>query len=794
MTGALKRAFLRLSRGLGLFRIAGWITGSRLRILCYHSFGAGEESAFHPKLFIDAGTFRRRLGWLAAHRYPVLPLGRAVEALERGALPPRATVITIDDGFVGVRTHGWPLLREFGFPATLYVTTHYIEHDAPVFDVTIQYMLWKTTRAEADLGGLGLPAAYDRPVSLAPAGARAEAARAIIALGEAMGEEGERSRLAKSIGERLGVDYDAVGRQRVYSLMRARELGEVAAAGLDVQLHSHSHEFPVEAAPRELAANRAVLEPLLGRRLDHFCYPSGRWSPAHWPSLERDGIRSATTCDAGLNGRETPRLALRRFLDGENIHQLEFEAEMSGFKDLLRAPLAWLRPGMRVLLLTSLAAMPAAPAPAQTAAPAPASLAVTEATLDNGLRVLVQDDPRSPIVAVQLFYRVGSRNERPGATGLAHFLEHMMFKGTATHGRGELGRLIEQNGGRDNAFTTQDLTGYYTNIAADRLDLVLRLEADRMRNLLLDPAEIESERKVVMEERRMRSEDDPDGLLWEAMLSLAFKAHPYGWPIIGWMSDIARIERTELRAFYDTYYVPNNAVLVIVGDVRPAEALALVRRHFGPIPRGAQPPPMTAIEPAQIDERRLLVRKVGAQLPIVNIAWHVPSHAAADAPALEVLSTLLSSGRASRLYQRLVYERRMVLGVGGDYSYFSFDPWLFWFYATPLPGQSPEVVEQALLAEVERLKQEPVGEEELARTRNQIEAAFIWRQDSVFSRASMLGRFEMLGSWRLQEDYLPRLRAVTAGDLQRVARTYFAVDRKNVSILVPAEPAPPAAR
>ena len=436
-----------------------------------------------------------------------------------------------------------------------------------------------------------------------------------------------------------------------------------------------------------------------------------------------------------------------------------------------------------------------APAAGQTAAPAAAQqLAVTEATLDNGLRVLVQDDPRNPIVAVQVFYRVGSRNERPGATGLAHFLEHMMFKGTPTYGRGQIARLIEENGGRDNAYTSKDLTSYYTNIAADKLDLVLRIEADRMRHLLLDAAEIDSERQVVTEERRMRSEDDPDGLVYEAMSSLAFKAHPYRWPIIGWMSDIARINRAELRAFYDTYYLPNNAILVIAGDVRAPAALAMVRRHFTGLRRGPAPPPVTAVEPPAIDERRLVVRREQAQLPVVNIAWHVPNHTSPDAPALELLSTLLSSGRASRLYQRLVYDKRMVLGAGGDYSYFSLDPSLFWFYAAPLPGQAPEAVEQALLAEIERLKQEVVPDEELTRARNQIEASFVWQQDSVFSRASVLGRFEMLGSWRLLDDYLPKLRAVTPADLQRVARTYFPLDRKNVSILLPPEPAAPASR
>ena len=457
---------------------------------------------------------------------------------------------------------------------------------------------------------------------------------------------------------------------------------------------------------------------------------------------------------------------------------------------------ARLSPAARLLVAGLLGGLASAgPAAGQTGAPAAAQqLAVTEATLDNGLRVLVQDDPRNPIVAVQVFYRVGSRNERPGATGLAHFLEHMMFKGTPTYGRGQIARLIEENGGRDNAYTTKDVTSYFTNIAADKLDLVLRIEADRMRHLLLDAAEIDSERKVVTEERRMRSEDDPDGLIYEEMNSLAFKAHPYRWPIIGWMSDIARINQTELRAFYNAYYLPNNAVLVIAGDVRGPAALAMVRRHFAGLRRGPAPPPVTAIEPPANDERRLVVRREQAQLPVVNIAWHVPNHTSADAPALELLSTLLSSGRASRLYQKLAYEKRMVMSAGGDYSYFSLDPSLFWFYAAPLPGQAPEAVEQALLAEIERLKQEVVPEEELARARNQIEASFVWQQDSVFSRASVLGRFEMLGSWRLLDGYLPKLRAVTVADLQRVARTYFPLDRKNVSILLPAEPAAPASR
>jgi zinc protease len=416
---------------------------------------------------------------------------------------------------------------------------------------------------------------------------------------------------------------------------------------------------------------------------------------------------------------------------------------------------------------------------------ASASGAVVEATLDNGLRVLLLEDRRSPSVSVQAWYRVGSRDERPGATGLAHFLEHLMFKGTRAHGKGEFARLVEQSGGQDNAFTSQDVTAYYVDIAADRVDLVLRLEADRMRNLLLDPKEVDAERAVVMEERRTRSEDDPEGALSEELSAIAFKAHPYRWPTIGWMEDIRRVGPAEIRAFYDTYYVPNNALLVAVGDFDAPALLERVRALFGPIPRGPAPPAVTAVEPAQSSERRVSLRRASTRLPSVSIAYHVPNHTSADAPALELLSTVLSEGRASRLYRTLVYEQQVALDAGGDYAFGSRDPNLFWFYATLQPGQAPEQIEQALLREIEALKTEPVPDEELARAKNQIEAAFVWAQDSIHSRASNLARFELMGSWRLLDRFVPAIRAVTAADLQRVARTYFAPDAKSVGVLLP---------
>jgi zinc protease len=421
--------------------------------------------------------------------------------------------------------------------------------------------------------------------------------------------------------------------------------------------------------------------------------------------------------------------------------------------------------------------------PVAAAGSSPSSAVVAE-TLDNGLRVLLLEDRRSPIVTVQMWYRVGARNETRGATGLAHFLEHLMFRGTARYGPGVFARLVERNGGQHNAFTSQDVTSYYVNLAADRLDLVLELEADRMQHLLLDPAIIAAEREVVIEERRTRTEDDPGGALGEEVSAIAFRAHPYGQPIIGWPTDLARITPEEIRAFYRTYYVPNNALLVVVGDVRASEVLAKVRAVFGPIPRGVEPPPVLAVEPPQSSERRVTVTRP-AQLPIVYLGYPVPNQTSADAAALEVLSVVLSGGRSSRLYRDLVQERQLALVAGGDYSYFSLDPNLFWFWATPLPGQRPETLEKELLGHMAQLAREPVGEVELTRARNQIEAALVFEEDSIHRRASLLARFELIGGYALKDQYLRAIRAVTAADLQRVAGTYFQDDRKNVGILLP---------
>jgi zinc protease len=435
-------------------------------------------------------------------------------------------------------------------------------------------------------------------------------------------------------------------------------------------------------------------------------------------------------------------------------------------------------------ILVLIAVVLAAGWPARAAEPGRSTEAVVATSLDNGLRVLLLEDHRSPIVTVQMWYRVGSRNEARGATGIAHFLEHLMFRGTARYGPGVFARTVERNGGQDNAFTSQDVTSYYVNLAADRLDLVLQLEADRMHNLQLDPKIIASEREVVIEERRTRTEDDPGGALGEEVSATAFRAHPYGQPIIGWPTDLKRITPEEIRAFYRTYYVPNNAMLVMVGDFKAAEALGKVKAAFGPIPRGGEPPPVLAVEPPQNGERRVKVQRP-AELPIVYMGYPVPNQKSPDAAALEVLSVILAGGRSSRLYRDLVYERQLALEAGGDYSYFSIDPSLFWFWATPLPGQTAETLEKELLGHMERLRREPVSDVELDRAKNQVEAAFVFQEDSIHRRASLLARFELIGGYALKDRYLASIRAVSAADVQRVAGAYFQDEKKNVGILLP---------
>jgi peptidoglycan/xylan/chitin deacetylase (PgdA/CDA1 family) len=307
-----------------------------LRILCYHGASLGDEHAFQPELFMSSETFERRLRYLRDKGFVVLLLDEAVDRLRQGTLPPWATVITIDDGFYSTYRQAWPLLKRFGFPATLYVTTYYVVKGNPVFGLVVGYMFWKTTREVADLSGLGLRVAGS--VSLREQTERARIVDQIVEYGETCCDEGGRFALAGELASRLGIDYEDLVRGRQLSLVTLAELKELGTEGLDIQSHTHRHEFPEKEALalRELADNRSVLEGVTAKPLHHFCYPNGRWSERHEAWLSGSGMKTATTCRRGLNYASTSLFRLHRFLDGEHLAQVEFEAEMCGYGEMLR--------------------------------------------------------------------------------------------------------------------------------------------------------------------------------------------------------------------------------------------------------------------------------------------------------------------------------------------------------------------------------------------------------------------------------------------------------------------------
>ncbi len=333
----LKLFVYRLCKAAGLFAVARRLTRRGLRILCYHGFSLADEDEFRPGLFIRARTFERRMRMLADQRYPVIPLQQAAAGLAAGRLPPNAVVITIDDGFYGVSRIAAPILERRQFPATVYVTSYYAAKQTPIFRLAIQYLFWKTAAASVSLSGLGLPPRLAQ-LSLGDARTKERGMWEIIEFGENELDEPRRAALAESLAGRLGLDYETLRTSRRLALMTTDELRRLPASGVDLQLHTHRHRLPENEGlvTREILQNREFLSPLGQRQLHHFCYPSGIWSERHWPWLAAMGVETATTCDPGLNYPETPRLGLRRFLDGEDISQIEFEAEVSGFSEILR--------------------------------------------------------------------------------------------------------------------------------------------------------------------------------------------------------------------------------------------------------------------------------------------------------------------------------------------------------------------------------------------------------------------------------------------------------------------------
>jgi zinc protease len=411
-------------------------------------------------------------------------------------------------------------------------------------------------------------------------------------------------------------------------------------------------------------------------------------------------------------------------------------------------------------------------------------ISIHEEILPNGLKILALRDPNAPLAVFQIWYHAGSINEQVGKTGLSHFLEHMMFKGTNKFGPKTFSRMIKRAGGIDNAGTSKDYAFYYQKLAPDRLNLSIELEADRMRNLIIDPQAVVSEKGVVMEERRLRYEDDPQNLLYEEVISTAFKNHPYRWPVIGWMSDLEAITREELWEYYRTYYAPNNALIVVAGKIDIESVVAKIKKEFGTIPRGPDIKKVSIEEPEQRGEKRIYIKKE-AELPYVFIVYKAPNILHEDSYALEILASVLSGGKSARLYRNLVDRKRIALSAGAGYTNIQKYPFLFYFYGTSLPEKTIEEVEKALYEEIERLKKRPPNTREVQRAKNQIEADFIMGQDSIFFQAELMGVFEMLASWRLKDKYLEGIRKVTPRAVQKAAIKYLVEDRKTVGILIP---------
>jgi zinc protease len=441
------------------------------------------------------------------------------------------------------------------------------------------------------------------------------------------------------------------------------------------------------------------------------------------------------------------------------------------------------------LLASALLAIAVLPPTASAAAPAAMSFSATGAaiqtrTLANGLQVIVWPDHNIPSVALFNWVHVGSRNEGTGTTGLAHFFEHMMFNGTTNHARGEFDRLIESNGGSNNAFTSQDVTVYQDWFPRSTLELVLELESDRLANLAFAPQVVEKEREVVYSERRLRVEDSNPSYLSEQVQATAFVAHPYRIPTIGWPSDIKAWTLADLQNFYHTWYAPNNCTLVLVGDVEPEQVFALVEKHYGAIPRGPATLPVRTVEPEQTGERRLVIERSG-QNPLVQVAWHAISADDPRAPALNLLQTILTEGDAARLHRVLVEERKLAVAVGSGWSE-GFDPNLYSVYATLAEGASTAELEQALNGEMTRLVDKGVTAAELERAKHQVAASF-WRGVSTIDgKARLLGEYAVLhGDYRKLFAAPEAYERVTAADVLAVARAVFNPQHRTVGVLVP---------
>jgi zinc protease len=416
---------------------------------------------------------------------------------------------------------------------------------------------------------------------------------------------------------------------------------------------------------------------------------------------------------------------------------------------------------------------------------------VTHYTLDNGMQVVIIPDRRAPVVTHMVWYKVGSADEQAGETGIAHFLEHLLFKGTDKVPAGELSKIIRNNGGQDNAFTSLDYTAYYQRIAKDRLDLVMGLEADRMANLTLTDADVLPERAVVQEERRSRTDNDPSSLLQEQTTAALYIAHPYGRPVIGWMSDVQGLTRQDALEFYRKYYTPGNAILVIAGDVEIDVVRKLVDKHFAPLKNTAQVVERVRTpEPEPLAARRVIMSDPRAANPTVQRSYLTSSYRTAperEAEAMEILAHIVGSGTTSRLYRQLVVEQQLAAYAGAWYDGNNRDSGTFGVYGAPAPGKDTDEVEKAIDTVLEDILKNGVTDDELTRAKNKLLADTVYTLDSQFRLAYLFGAALTIGSTIDDvKGWSGEIEKVTAADVKQAAQKFLAKQRSVTGVLLPA--------
>ena len=426
------------------------------------------------------------------------------------------------------------------------------------------------------------------------------------------------------------------------------------------------------------------------------------------------------------------------------------------------------------------------------ATPGQINFPVEKYTLDNGMTVLIAEDHSTPVVSYQVWRKVGSKNERPGITGISHLCEHMMFKGSKNVGPEQHSRIVQANGGIDNAGTTFDYTMFWERIAADKLELVINLEAERQKYLNPMEESFTSEREVVKEERRMGVDNSPYGLLFEQALNITFSAHPYHWHVIGYMSDLDNITLNDLKEYYRVYYAPNNATAVIVGDVNPKEVMKLMHKYYDDVPSQTPPPKVGTVEPEQLGERIAYVHKIG-QMPAFMVTYHIPKMGDPDIYPLRVAAKILFNGQSSRLYQKMVYQDQSALAVDGD-CFVLQDPGMFYTFAIMQPGRTAEEGEKTLFEQIDKLKTEAVDPKELAKAKNQLESEFVFGLQSVSDKGESIGYYQtQLNDYSKLFDEASKYQTVTADDVARVAKKYFLENNRNLVVLVPEMPGGPSA-